>query len=52
MQCSISILIAGLLHPLLFEIDPQVPFYMGAAGILTLICAYWLQKKSKIEVEF
>lgn len=44
LQCSISILLAGLLHPFLFIADPRIPMLMAAAVLLLPICMLWIKK--------
>lgn len=44
LQCCISILIAGLLHPLIFEADLRIAGLMAAAAFMISICLFWLKK--------
>lgn len=47
LQCSISALLAGLLHPFLFRDGKRGIFlfsFMAVAGMILVICVYWLKK--------
>ena len=47
LQGSISILLAGLLQPLLFSSDSQTVILMAMAALLIPICLFWVQKAEK-----